>query len=228
MPIVHDQMASVTIFASYDTETSSTAQGRVKRVVEELRRRHFRVSFERLPSNTIADAVRELARSIDKSDLVLVLLTASYVSKVEHGDEMDPVRREFSYALRKSKNMLAVLLEADVELTGPVGMTFASAIDCTKTGFKMDQLIEAIQARLATKPAPRSKFLFKPPKTLRSRVARVVQVVGDEPEPTENTYEIVDRLWSSLGGTRSNKEEGEQTLSQRLEQLELEVGISDA
>ena len=86
---------------------------------------------------------QQMAEGIDDSDIFLVFITKVYIDKVA-SKEYDNCKAEFSYASKRKKRMISIVMEPSVkdqgEWTGPVGLRLSSDlyVDMSDSGSEND------------------------------------------------------------------------------------------
>lgn len=241
-------------FASHDWGVDAANHARVRTVVDGLRTRGIDVWFDE--SHMKGNILDAMCRGIDKSDVVLVFVTANYLAKVESGDERDNVRREFMYAKNRPEKLVPIRFDASLPSvwSGPVGMVLGSHLYtdlAMPTERGLDALVRTIQRhsgatlwkhavrairpptavtrrggstprgavvvsthddgtpprRPPRAPAPRSAAplaapLASPrtPSTMRERIRRAAEHLGQTLRDGEHTHSLLDRMVVSLVG----------------------------
>ena len=235
----------VRVFASHNWGPNGAVHARVRMVVHELRRHDIDVWFDETHMRgNILDA---MCSGIEQSDLVLVFITGEYVKKVASGNENDNVRREFMYAQRTPKKLVAIRFDTTdpASWTGPVAMVLGSHlyVDMTSLTTSCDALVRTIRTKVArarpwswavhetlrqTKAvdallvvhgtqAPRHDC-----KPFRPRLAAVRAAIGDKETQGEHTSVVVRRLGESF---LTNPPGSSEPLIATLCRLEATLGI---
>jgi len=126
------------VFLSHDWGKDANGRdnhARVGRINEGLRSRGFQTWFDAEMMH--GNVVDKMASGIDNTAVVLAFITNNYISKVA-GDNgpRDNCKREFEYADRRNKEMLAVVMEDGCrnpsDWRGSVGFTLSTTlyVDC--------------------------------------------------------------------------------------------------
>lgn len=217
------------LFASHDWGKDNRTHARVQRIVDGMTRRGHDVWFDEYRLLPGSNLLEEMTKGIRESDAVIVFVTAEYAAKVASEDAGDNVRREFMFAVAQKKRLLGVKFDGTpwADLTGPLAMMLGCTLYVDMSGDAGDddeRLHAALLAHHATRrrKAPhRTAPLLKleETKTVRERVRRICDVVGDEVRTGEHTHEVVRRLFESMcGGDASSV-----PLHERLRLLEVQL-----
>tara|TARA_B110001452_G_scaffold16179_1_gene13265 strand:- start:14251 stop:14949 length:699 start_codon:yes stop_codon:yes gene_type:complete len=232
-------MSTIRLFASHDWGVNASNHARVAEVVAELRRRNFTVWFDETHMRgNILDA---MCHGIDSSDIVLVFLTSNYMKKVQSGNDIDNVRREFMYTTCNPDKFLCIKFDTlPSPWTGPVSMILGSQlyVDLTEiNSSSIDSLVDAIRnrsPRLQWKTAvqrtrnhmgtpksraPSTTSILLPP--LRDRVRTICDHMGGTYKSDIHLCKLVDRLHVSLVGTVDSK----MPLCERVAVMEKHLGM---
>ena len=121
----------VLAFASHAWGVDGKDHMRVKDVVEALRARGIEVWFDETHMHKYASIPDAMCQGIDKSDVVLVFVTADYCEKTASGNGQDNVRKEFLYAQsRKPEAMIPIKFDEALPRAwpGPVGMQLGAQL----------------------------------------------------------------------------------------------------
>lgn len=237
------------IFASHDWGKQGANHARVAEVVSMLKDRGVDVWFDSIDME--GNIVQSMCDGIDGCDLVLVFVTANYLSKVQSANELDNVRREFMYAIQtKSGCMLAVRLEESLPRVwkGPVGMILGANLynDLRViSDSSVDALVSSIRRKVNTNAwkhttleclgrtalkvaaCPREATTGGVP-SVRTRVRKARDLLGLTVNESDHTRELVDRLFESVvkKSARHDGASRSHTMMDKLERIEVELGIS--
>lgn len=137
------------VFAAHDWGEGGANHRRVADVVARLQSRGVTVWFDE--NDMKGNILSAMCRGIDTSSVVLVFVTRAYMDKVEFGDEVDNVRREFMYAARTPEKLLPVRFDPDLpkKWSGPVGMVLGSHLYCDLAGDITDAKVDDLVKRIA-------------------------------------------------------------------------------
>lgn len=235
-------MPTIQAFASHDWGVDGVNHARVATVVKGLRKRGVRVWFDETHmKGNILDA---MCRGMDGADVILVFVTRNYMKKVEALDDTDNVRREFMYASGMPKKMVPIRFDRDLPATwsGPLRMVLGTSLyvdlsDEVLGERHFDSVMEAIRRATprtmwkaaATQINRKTITLRQPavpssaPKTMRTRVKRLKEMVGDT-EEVAHIGPAIDRLTISLLG--SAKAGTLDNLVDKLTIMERELGLA--
>ena len=239
--------STIRLFASHDWGRDNATHHRVASVVRELAGRGFKVWFDE--TNMKGNILDAMCRGIEAADVVLVFITKNYMNKVASGRGTDNVRREFMFAAHHPERLLPIRFDPDLPATwtGPLRMILGSSLYVdlsapTLTAKHYDELAEAIRrrtprvmwksaaqfARRARPVATRTtRFASSAPPaeapTVRGRLHRALEVVGDRLQPGERVGGAVNRLVLTLLGTKALDDD--KPLVERLALIERQLGI---
>ena len=99
-----DQM--IKVFLSHDWGYENIVHEKVVRVASQLRKKMIDVWID--TDNMRRNIVDSMCDGIDHCDVFIVFVTRKYIHKVQFGDDLDNVRREFMYAQSRGKRMIAI------------------------------------------------------------------------------------------------------------------------
>lgn len=203
---------TIRVFASHDWGKDNRNHKKVSIVVDALRGRGIDVWFDE--THMKGNILDSMCKGIDDSDVVLIFVTQNYISKVESGGDADNVRREFMYASKNPKKLLAIRFDSHLvsNWPGPVGMVLGSHLytDLTTIHDKtIDNLFHSIRTQTGStmwKNATRKIIGAMPistkkdadAKNIRSRIKRVILEMGEEKKEDEHSGDIINRLLVSM------------------------------
>lgn len=236
-------MSTIRIFASHDWGRNGANHARVASVVSALRSRNMNVWFDETHmKGNILDA---MCKGIEASDVVLVFITCNYMNKVENGNDTDNVRREFMFASDTPQKLIPIRFDPDLPRTwsGPLRMILGAKlyVDLSSNDIgerQIDSLVDAIrhatprtmwktavaQTRLvpktvATTTPPKRSTLSERPLTIRNRVQRLRDAIGDDQEG--HLTDIVKRLSDTL----LTPDDQKLPIIERVTRMERELGL---
>lgn len=147
-------MLPIKVFAAHNWGPEGANHRRVAKVVAGLQSRGVSVWFDE--NDMKGNMLTAMCHGIDSSAVVLLFVTNEYMNKVEHGGDLDNVRREFMYAARTPEKLIPIRFEVNLPRlwSGPLGMVLGSHLYCDMskgedvTEEQMDNLLRMIDSRV--------------------------------------------------------------------------------
>jgi hypothetical protein len=163
-----DMSAKTDSFLTHDWGTDELGRNnheRVGQINEALKARGINTWFDsdRMQGNIMA----QMCAGIDNTNCFVVFITQNYIEKVGGANAADNCKKEFNYAERRltGQSMVAVCMEPRCRnpsaWSGPVGMVLGGELyidfadDLSEEDFnaKVEQLVQAIQSKVAARQA---------------------------------------------------------------------------
>jgi hypothetical protein len=210
----------IKVFLSHDWGYENIVHEKVVRVASQLRKKMIDVWID--TDNMRRNIVDSMCDGIDHCDVFIVFVTRKYIHKVQFGDDLDNVRREFMYAQSRGKRMIAIKFDdlLPKKWQGPVGMLLGSSL-------YVDLVDSASQKGIPTLVSTIRKAVVKCQMNSVMTTAQVaVRLRTPSPQRRRPLSPRSIRGKANLTESVTHNNQSETTIKKRLDRAAMLVGIT--
>ena len=169
-----------------------------------------------------------LSTTMSESNVILLVVTRAYAARVDRGDPMDRVLREFTIASTLAHKIVPVRFDSQTPrrwservrtvATRRPYVDLSTGVDDASVARVMSRCRDTVCRNVVSRLSSQSNKDTRP---LRDRVDQVLTTLGDRKGESEHLGEVVDRLTLTLRGTTMS----DTPLVERVRLLERELGL---